>query len=177
MSDTGTTSPGTMANDATVGTVDWSNPNNAKVSDNTYSNNVGNGTTSHYLKATNFGFTIPVGATINGIYVEIQRKADNGVVKDNSVKIVKSNGTFGTTDKADTSIFLPNTKTSKFYGSSSDLWGETWAYSDINNSNFGVGFSVVMAATSNWLAQVDYIGITVYYTAGGISNKQYLGFF
>lgn len=28
--------------------------------------------TSHYLKATNFGFTIPAGATINGVLVEPQ---------------------------------------------------------------------------------------------------------
>lgn len=29
---------------------------------------------SHYLKATNFGFSIPAGATINGILVEIEKK-------------------------------------------------------------------------------------------------------
>ena len=31
-----TLSPGTMADDATVGTVAWTNPNNAKVSDDVY---------------------------------------------------------------------------------------------------------------------------------------------
>ena len=29
---------------------------------------------SHYLKATNFGFSIPVGATVNGILVEIEQR-------------------------------------------------------------------------------------------------------
>lgn len=34
--------------------------------------------TSHYLKATNFGFSIPTGATINGILVEVQRLYSGG---------------------------------------------------------------------------------------------------
>lgn len=36
---------------------------------------VGSLGTSHYLKATNFGFAIPSGATINGILVEIEQRA------------------------------------------------------------------------------------------------------
>ena len=38
------------------------------------------GHTSHYLKATNFGFSIPEGATINGILVEIEQKYDSGIL-------------------------------------------------------------------------------------------------
>lgn len=144
MASEGPNNPGTMADDAAVGTLAWSNPDNAKTSDDAYArrtndfwikdkyvkivksdasigaenkgdtvnawssteayysyggaadlwseawtpadiNDVdfgvvlsiygGFGTESHYLKATNFGFTIPVGATINGILVEIERKA------------------------------------------------------------------------------------------------------
>ncbi len=72
---TGAINPGTMADDATVGTWAWSNPNNAKLSDDTYANGdaVANGGLSHYLKATNFGFAIPAGAVINGIVVEIEK--------------------------------------------------------------------------------------------------------
>lgn len=138
----GPLSPGTMADDATVGTVAWTNPNNAKVSDNVYATadvttgpacdnsiklvkgGVISGTDlsagagyptsdaytsfgsssnlwglslvpgdinasnfgvavsakksdgsviTHYLKATNFGFTIPTGAIINGVVVEVER--------------------------------------------------------------------------------------------------------
>jgi hypothetical protein len=140
MAQTSATSPGTMADDATVGTVAWTNPDNAKVSDNVYAtvvlddsllaaggklikNSVVVGTEktfvgltdteqylscgsssdlwgttwtaedinssdfgvafrladvslvySHRLKATNFGFSIPTGATINGIVVESEAK-------------------------------------------------------------------------------------------------------
>ena len=140
----GPNDPGTMADDATVGTVAWSNPDNAKISNDTYATvetrnyagenitklvkggtvqgddksigivhiptieqyvsyggendlwglaftsdninatdfgvvfsvvgNAGNDFYSHYLKATNFGFSILSGSTINGIEVEIEQK-------------------------------------------------------------------------------------------------------
>lgn len=142
MSDTGRKNPGTMADDSAVGTIAWSNPDNAKASDNVYaiassfgnaniqdkvvklttsSGIVGsnladiftywgvegyvsngsssekwglsltpsdinstdfgmvlqvqayNGTQSHYLKATNFGFSIPTNATVDGVLVEIEK--------------------------------------------------------------------------------------------------------
>ena len=79
--DTGATSPGTTADDSAVGTIVWTNPNNSKVSDNVYAivTNANCGIpTSHYLKATNFGFSIPAGATINGIVVEIEKKHSGG---------------------------------------------------------------------------------------------------
>lgn len=130
----GPLSPQTMADDATIGTYAWTNPNNAEVQDNTGAvgrngmtensikivkggvisgNNkstgsswlldanwttksyggpsdlwgvswtpadinsstfgmVWSGTSTHYLKATNFGFSIPAGATINGIVANVR---------------------------------------------------------------------------------------------------------
>ncbi len=42
---------------------------------------------SHYLKATNFGFSIPAGATINGIIVEIERNDNVGTVQVDHIRI------------------------------------------------------------------------------------------
>ncbi len=143
--DTGTTSPGTMADDATVGTVAWNNPDYAKASDNAYAawgNSSGATRYSHYLKATNFGFSIPSGATINGILVEIERVAsENGsnYVKETEVKIVKADGTIGTTNKADTVTKWQTTTDAYYsYGGASDLWNETWDSTKINDVDFGV---------------------------------------
>jgi len=143
MTDTGATSPGTMADDNAVGTITWQNPDNAKVSDNTYTyaSTTSYPLYSHYLKATNFGFTIPEGATIVGIKVEIERKADvnsgDDYVIDNAVKIVKSDGSIGTTDKKSATKW--STSEAYFtYGADNDLWGETWEYTDINDADFGV---------------------------------------
>jgi len=75
MPDTGAISPGTLADDAAVGAVAWTNPGNAASSDNAYAVFSTSGVQqSHYLKATNFGFSIPAGATIDGVAVSIERK-------------------------------------------------------------------------------------------------------
>lgn len=82
MADTGALSPWTCADDSAVWTGARSNPDNAKISDNVYAyaqpGIFGFGyNLSHYLKATNFGFTIPVGATIVGIKIEVEKKCWN----------------------------------------------------------------------------------------------------
>jgi hypothetical protein len=149
------------------GTVAWSNPDNAKVSDNVYAtvSTSSNGVTSHYLKATNFSFSIPTGATINGIVAEVEKK--KGVLDssdiDNSVKLVKG-GTISGTDKASSTPW-PNTDTYTTYGSSSDLWGLSLTPSDINDTNFGVAISSLIVSSDIGVdANIDHIRITVYYT-------------
>lgn len=115
---------------------------------------------THYLKATNFGFSIPTGAAISGIVVEIERKESAAnVARDNRVRIVKG-GTIGTTDKASASEW-PTTDTYATYGSDVDLWGETWTVADINSSNFGVAISAM--GLGGGTASIDHIRITVYY--------------
>ena len=149
------TSPGTMADDATVGTVAWSNPDNAKASDDNYSTVAG---LSHYLKATNFGFAIPTGATINGILVEIEQKDFGSNGSENSIKIVKGGVISG--DEKSTGANMPDADAYVSYGSSSDLWGLSWTMDDINLTTFGVVFSV-NGVTG---VSIDHIRITVYYT-------------
>ena len=175
MAQTAATSPGTMADDATVGTVAWTNPNNAKVSD--------------------------------GVYAVANSIVDDPIIVENSIKIIKSDGTIGTTNKS-TGATLPTTDTYISYGSSSDLWDDTWTAEDINDVDFGMvfsvrapgaaithylkatnfGFSIPSGAIINGIlieveqkrgtsgfnnrASVDHIRITVYYTeaAGATGN-------
>lgn len=165
MSDTGWKSPGTVVDDSSIGVDTWSNPANAISSDNTYAtcSVVANYMLSHYLKATNFGFSVPTEATINGILVEFEVKESLGSdkVSSNGVRIVKG-GTIGSVNKWD-GIEWSTTDTYKSYGSSSDLWGETWTPSDINSSNFGVVLQV-SSNSGGGDAYVDHIQIKVYYT-------------
>ena len=167
--------PGTVA-DAGAGspsgsTITWTNPGNATTSDDTYA--TASFTTSlsssSYLKATNFGFTIPSGSTIQGITVGIERKASGNELQDKYVQIIKSDGSIGTTNKALAVDW--GTETTISYGSTSDLWGETWTYSDINNSNFGVALSVYEAGSSAArTASVDSFTITITYTSDVAPN-------
>lgn len=170
---TGPNSPGTTADDSGVGTVTWTDHANITSSNNGYATAVipAVDTITHYLKATNFGFSIPAGATIDGVVVEWERKdADLGGAnaKDNAIRIVKG-GTIGATDKSSASTW-PASDAYASYGSSSDLWGETLTESDIESSTFGAALSarnVVTSSSSN--PYVDHVRITVYYTEATVS--------
>jgi large repetitive protein len=165
----GPRNPGTGANDAAVGTQAWSNPSNVLTEDGTSATvSLGtlSGASSHYLKATNFGFGIPAGAVIDGIVVEIKRAegaAGSDTIRDQAVRIVKADGSIGTTNKAATSTDWPTTLAYAAYGSASDKWGETWTAADINDADFG---AVLQATCSGSFedARVDHIRITVHYT-------------
>jgi hypothetical protein len=160
-----------------AGTLAWTNPDNSKVSDDVYSTAVnpssGVSVTTHFLKASNFGFNFPSTYTINGIKVEVEKKSSldsTDFIKDSSVKIIKSDGSFGSSDNA-TATHWSTSEGYVSYGSSSDLWGATWSPSDINNSNFGVVISAFLNANDFVTASVDHIRITIYYTPNGLAYE------
>ncbi len=162
MATQGANQPGTVVSDATVGTIAWTNPNEAKASDDTWAQAPSNGI-SEYLLCTNFGFTIPDGAGIDGITVTVEKnKFDAVTCTDEHVKIVKG-GSIGSTNKADTSTnWNSTTDSTASYGGVSDLWGETWAASDINGSTFGVVVSSDMSGSPGFdIARIDQVLITV----------------
>lgn len=156
--------PGTGADDATAGNKVWTNPGNITAEDGVFAacTSIILPVISHYLKATNFGFSIPAGATINGILVEWKTQNSGGTFTDNSIKIVQG-GTISGNENANGTNW-PRTLQYVGYGSSTDLWGLSWASSDINSSGFGAVASVNVPGSTSTL-QVDYVRITVYYTA------------
>lgn len=168
----GPRNPSVGADDSATGTIAWTNPSNATSSDNIYAtvtlSNVGD--KSHYLKVTGFNFSIPAGATINGITATIERKGANAnKFRDNSVKIIKCGSIVGT--EMATSTSYPTTDTSVTYGSSTNLWGQTWTPSDINNANFGLALSSTRHSSgSGSTVSVDNITITVTYTTNTAPN-------
>jgi hypothetical protein len=167
----GPASPGTLSDDSGIGTLSWSNPSNAASSNDSYATvTTGVSGTTHYLKATNFGFSIPSDATIQGISVSIERKGTGGGsnrTRDSVVKLVKADGTLGTTNKADAANNWPSTDTVKIYGDASDLWGDTWSYADINDADFGVVLAAAIVVDTSVTSSVDHVTITVHYTQGG----------
>jgi len=174
----GPNSPGTLANDATVGSTAWTNPSNAAASDNSYAVASGIGAFSTY-------------AGVNGTGIE-----------DGPIKLVKG-GVIGGDDLS-TLANYPTSDTYLSYGGPTSLWGLSWTPADINASNFGVavsaretkfdetvaqylkatnfGFSIPTTATINGIkvevelkadtallaahtdAYIDHIRITVYYS-------------
>lgn len=162
----GPLSPSTVVDDSSVGTITWTNPGNSTSSDNARAiATLDDLQISHYLKVTNFGFSIPSNASIKGVTVEIEKSAQTASrIKDSEVKIVKG-GSIGTTNKADTTNFWSTTDGYAPYGGSSDLWGETWSPSDINSSNFGFVISAKKdeIAGAGIDARIDHARITVTY--------------
>lgn len=156
----------TFANDGTVGTIAVTNPSNARLADNTYCTSVLLlGQITNYLKATNFGFTIPLDATVDGIVIEIEKSTTIATsITDNSVKIVKGGTVVGSELASATQ--WGTTDAYATYGTPTELWGTTWTPSDINGSTFGIVVSGIAALAAT--AQIDHIRVSVYYTG---SNK------
>ena len=167
----GPNSPGTMADDDTIGTQTWVDIDNAKTQSDTYA---------------------------AGGYGDVGNPDD---LLDKEVKIVKADTSLGAENKADAVAWQQDDDdTYTTYGGADDLWSENWEASDINNANFGVvisvdtdimishylkatnfGFSIPEGATIDGIkveieklyliqaqgrafAKVDHIKMTVYYT-------------
>ncbi|MGE0371944.1 MAG: hypothetical protein AB7Q01_08660 [Gammaproteobacteria bacterium] len=159
----------TFASDSAFGNVAWSNPGNAELSDNVYATASDSGffstDTSEYLVATGIsGLSIPSGATIDGIEVEVERSRSGGSsVTDERVRIVKA-GTVGSTDKA-VGTAWPTSDGSRTYGGAADLWGESWAVADLEAADTGVALAVNLSAGFGTVtARIDRIRVTVHYT-------------
>jgi hypothetical protein len=159
-----TESPGTITE--YVGS--WSDLSNAGSQDDTYAEIMRSGDIgSAYF--TNFGFSISTGATINGIVVEGDWYRASTVSVD-YVYILLSDGSEGAENKSDEAAAIATTDSDTYdaFGGSSDLWGETWVASDINDIDFGVliGFNVGESDPFpvDGYIYVDHIKITVYYT-------------
>jgi hypothetical protein len=155
---------------STSGSPLWTNPGNITASDNVRATrvNIAAGTTTGTLTSGTHGFSIPSGAAINGIVVEIERYGTGGNIADSSVRLT-TGGTAVGDDKASASAWpLLASEAYATYGGASDTWGRTWTDSEINATTFGVSLIAINTHGSNTRdAQVDHIRITVYYTEGG----------
>jgi hypothetical protein len=167
-----TKSPGSLESVADPGRPAWSGLTNAKTSDDVRATCkleiAYPGIESEVLKATNFAFALPSGCTPVGIIAQIERSRTANFVYDNVISIVKG-GSVGAVNKALKSANWPSTDAVQSYGSASDLWGESWTFSDINSSGFGLAIQVVGSSGFNNGGElgIDQIKITAYYLETG----------
>ena len=157
--------------------LDYSPPENVFVSDDIYAS------ASHCdccdantrcLEAKNFGFTIPLTASIDGIFVEVEKRASDGsIIQDNGVKLMNAGNVVGISEANPNN--WPFVDTYFNYGGGTDLWGSAWSAAEINDSSFGLAFAAIsytcfgngVAATS----YIDHIRITVYFTDVATGNS------
>lgn len=166
--------PGTVTTEVgPSGDNDWLNPSNvgaddaaeAQITAATYDAN----DHSWRLKAQNFGFTIPTGSTIDGITVEIERRAFAGAAEDQEVRLFDDTGTLVGDDKQKATAW-PSTPTIDTYGGAADDWlpAGSWTPAQINDPDFGVAL-IVLATAANTDIGVDFIRVTVTYTPPPLS--------
>lgn len=147
-----TKAPGTAASAAGPFTA-WSNPSNA-LTDNGSSATVGfssGGERSNELTLTNFGFTIPTDAIIDGVVVtldggQFSAYGSVNVITASTAGTSKDAGTFGTS-----------------YGDVDDLWGLTLTPALVNATGFGLTVFAGDVSGGDGSASVDYAEITVYW--------------
>lgn len=176
---------GTAADDATVGTFAWSSPTNGcggeGLTTNTGTLTGAPATTTHYLKATSFGFSVPAGATLNSVTLTV-KKCFNTVSSvttygvDSSVRLVNS-GVIGTVNKADTVTHWKKCSigydTTNYVFSGADL--ESMTATQLNASTSGGAFSGVIndpIDDEDGVMRIDNVTITVDYTLSGPTNAQ-----
>ena len=152
-----------------VGESAWSNPNNITVPTGVDYASVllkKDLRVSNFLWASQYGFNLPLDATIVGIEVVINRQssAHNPSIMDNVVRLVTTQGIVGE-NKANTSAW-PISMAPATYGGPTDLWGfADWTPAVINSDDFGVALSALRQnqGNSDRTARVDYMQVTVYY--------------
>lgn len=157
----GPKSPGTGADDAGIGTIAWTNPGNVLSSNNAYAvAKLGSKQTSHFLKATKYGFAIPEGSTIDRVILEVERRANSGLVKDKAVRGVKAGVVQATEHSAGAAwpVTLFGDVSATF-----DLSVAGLTVADVND----VGFGAAVAAYSETIfaeAIVDHMPMFIHYT-------------
>jgi uncharacterized protein DUF6701 len=162
-----TQSPSSCANQTGIGSVDWDNEARAVSSNNSYATAVVDGSTTNFLRCTDYGFNIPSGVTVLGIEVKVERKSSrtqNGGSEDAAMRLVKG-GVIQATDRSSGTTYTTGDVV-ETHGSPTDLWGTTWTPTDINSANFGAAFAATKpsAGGNSHTISVDHIQITVYYS-------------
>ncbi len=150
------------------------NPANAHNDDslNAVDNNSGSGTSTSCTSAAkdkhrffNYGFTIPTSATIAGIEVRLDARADSTTSSPKiCVQLSSDGGATWTTAKS--TVTLGTAMKTFILGSSTDTWGRTWNATNLANANFRVRIIDVSSSTSRDFF-LDWVAVRVTYSGGG----------
>jgi hypothetical protein len=160
--------PTVAADDATAGSVAWTNVSAIPTRGYAKAPAVPAGGSTHYLKTTGFGFALPAGATIAGIKVQALYKSSSA---QNYGGLAPSLMKAGSRVGSAAGVLYIGPYQGAYvveYGGQTSLWGTTWSASDINNANFGASFQWTNPVGRSSLDfYLGLIQINVYYTTGG----------
>ena len=152
-------------------TGSFANPTYAYSSDDAFADTATNGNQQQW---TTFAFGISSGATIDGIEVSIEGRKGTASSVNCTVEL---SGDAGSNYTATGNTFTPTSATADtttVFGSSIDLWGDTWADTDFSDANFRV--LLTKGGTAARGLNIDHIQVKVYYTALVSAPRNY-GYF
>ena|SRR5271157_3740508 len=167
------------SNPATASGTGWTNPTDIESNGGfaTWTTLAGNADTTNALVGTAFGFSIPAGATVNGIVVSFVRKLSslsNFSASTTNIHMLKAGSLAGTAKGPGSAWTTPGV--TETWGTTSDLWGTTWTPAQINDSGFG--FQIVVdddntsGSVSRTLSVNDYLVTITYTTVAGVTTSQ-----
>ena len=163
MADTGLMLVGTGAH-VTGSGDDWSNASNITAESSYASCTVDKGGgLSDYLRGTNLGFSVPPGATIDGIEVQINHEAEYSAGLDDELLYLVENGSIisGCDNKASGDDWGTSPATAT-YGGSTDTWNCSLNPAIVNSSTFGVQLIVNNAQLmQNQYARIYWIKVNL----------------
>ncbi len=160
------------------GEVNWINPTNGLDSNKVYTTDTLTPANprSAYLKATGFGFALSSNSIITGISFQAighcslptsntnvtayTKLIKNGIIQ--SADSIGSSGDITINRKGSTDTWIT-------FGGCDSLWKNKWTYQDINNSNFGAAYYVIISAggiggIGDVTVSIDAVKMTVCYT-------------
>lgn len=110
----------------------------------------------------NYNFSVPGGATITGIEVRLDGRADSTSGSPRfCVQISWDGGASWTTAKSTST--LTTSEATYLLGGAADTWGRAWASGDFANGNFRVRITDVASSTARDFS-LDWIAVQVTYT-------------
>ena len=165
--DTGFQSPGTVVSaNLGAGGPAWTNPGNAVASDDSDATHTPLAAlaTTESLVATNFSFSLPSGADVIGMEVQIEAAASSSDVSISLVTIV---------DTGPAAVGIAKTPFTALtgadviypFGALEDLWGLTPSEADVESADWGFAFTCLNANVSTpFNLQTDHMQMKIYYT-------------
>jgi hypothetical protein len=147
------------------------NPTNAFANDGVFAVDTNSGTNNNTSCTSNrkdrhtfynYNVSIPSGATVTGIEVRLDGRADSTSGSPRFCVQVSWNGGASWTTAKTTST-LTTSEATYLLGGAADTWGRAWASGDFSNANFRVRITDVASSTSRDFS-LDWVGVQVSYT-------------
>lgn len=168
-------------------THNWTNPDRIVSYDDQTANLDTNGGGVYvlpYIRASDFGFDVPTGATIVGIEAEVIWGSSSSSLAESDIRVAwgASAVNLSTANRSTGATLGKSAGDSTVYGGPGDLWGElssTLTPTVINSSDFGWVFKPSRADTNTTsrIVRIDCMRIRIYYTsseplAGAVRTTQ-----